>query len=248
MSKIDYSQFYLKNYVQKPQPKPPVQADTPIKKPRKNKKKAWFFLTLILIVAVLFAINFLYEDALFDSVLNWIKHEKTADFYLVTKSFQQREKAYAQSLLVRQSGAGGYIFQQQDYIVVYSVYLNEEDAKSVVSKNDQTKIITKKILIKDAVYEHICATLQQLITTAAQLENGTIYEAKFLEQCSTAKQSLTEQKQKLISEQKAKDEYLSLLDLLIGGLASLNTHSPSRTKLIGDLRYIISSALINMPS
>lgn len=248
MSKIDYSQFYVKNYMQKSQPIPPVQADKPIKKPGKSKKKAWFFFLIILLIACLFAVNFLYEGEIFNTVFSWIKKEKTSDFYLVTKSFEQREKAYAQSLLVRQSGAGGYIFQQEEYIVVYSVYLNEEDAKSVVAKNDQTKVMTKKILIKDAVYEHICIVLQQLITAAAQLEDGTIYEAKFLEICSTSKQSLTDQKHKLVSKKKAKDEHLSLFDLLTGGLASLNAPSPSRTKLIGDLRYIVSSALINMPS
>ncbi len=247
MSKIDYSQFYVKNYLQKPPPKPPVQADPQNSKP-KRKKKVWFFFIIVLLIVSLFAMNFLYEGAIFDTMLAWIKQQKTCDFYLLTKNFQEREKAYAQSLLVRQSGAGGYIFQQDDYVVIYSVYLNEEDARSVSAKNNQTKVVAKRIIIEDAIYEHICATLQQLIIAAAQLEDSSIYEAKFLEICATCRQGLSEQKLKLIADGKANDAHLGVLDLLIGGLSSLNTPAPSRTKLIGDLRYIVSSALMSMPS
>ncbi|MDD4316305.1 MAG: hypothetical protein PHC84_03995 [Clostridia bacterium] len=248
MSKIDYSQFYVRNYMQKSLPVKKQDTRSEPKKNRKSRKKALFFIVVIILVASLFAVNFLYEGKIFAGMRAWITNEKTEDFYLVTKSFQEREKAYAQSLLVRQSGAGGYIFQQEDYIVVYSVYLNEEDAKSVSAKNAQTKVLSKRILVKEALYEHICKTLRELVSAASQLEDGSIYEAKFLEICAVAKAGLVEQKQKLYKEKTASDEYISLLDLLTGGLSALDTPSPSRTKLIGDLRYVITSALINMPA
>lgn len=245
MSKIDYSQFYMKNYFTDKNQK---KKSEPIVPPQKSKKKFPFiFLTLILIITLLGA-NFLLDGKPYETVKGWIIKDNNSYYYLLIKTFNERDKAYAQSLLIRQLGAGGYIYQKDSkYIVIYSVYDTEEKAIKVAEKNLDTEVVKRAINESSPFYQKINSAITEILSSAEQLEAGTIYEARLLEITSIMKTSLADEKQTIINEKNAKSEYVNLLDLLIGGLSSLKIPSPTRTSLLSDLRYIASSAIISTP-
>lgn len=241
MSKIDYSQFYMKNYMPDKNVKPKKQKNY---KEKKSKKGIFVFVLVLIIIASLIYANLKISDFSFDTIKSWFSNKEQGDYYLLIKKFNNRDKAYAQSLLVRQSGASGYIYQDNDaYCVVYTVFLDNEDAKIVARKNPSTEIIVKKVKNND-FNDSINLAIKELIIGAEQLENGEIYEARLLEKCSIIKTQLAEQKTDYLDQDKPQ-EYIAILDMFIGGLSSLNFPSPTRVSLLSDLRYIISSVVFS---
>ncbi|MFW5780092.1 MAG: hypothetical protein ACOCWI_01390 [Bacillota bacterium] len=242
MSDIDYSQFYMKNYHNK-KTKKPQPPKTPHKKPAKK-----FFIVALVIIMVLIGLNFSFGNQPFETLKAWINKEEGETLFFLYKSFSSRDKAYAQSLLVRQSGAGGYIYQKnEEYRVVYSVYTDEKDAENVAEKNPTAKVEEKQINTTDDTAKEIYHALIELTNAANQLEDGSIYEARLLEITSVLKQTLDEKKQSLFQED-PKDPYINVLEIIVGGLGSLNVPGFSRTSLLSDLRYIIVSGIIGLPS
>ncbi len=244
MSKIDYSQFYIKNYMPNKDTKLP-------KSLRKIKTKSSKGQTLIIIISVLIIlalilVNLHIAGFSFDKIKKlFAKDSSTHNYYLLTKEFNERDRAYAQSLLVRQSGAGGYIYQHQEkYIVVYSVYLSKEDAEDVARKNPSTKVESINF-VSNEFNNNINNAVKELIYASQQLEKGKIYESQLVEICSTIKGQLSEMKSQYLENDNAEKKVM-LLNVFIGGLSSMEFPSPSRINLLGDLRYVICSVLLSL--
>lgn len=243
MSKIDYSQFYIKNYMPSKDIKPVKPREF---KQKKSKKSIFVFIIIFVLISSLVYANLKVSGYSFDTFKSWFsKTDNSKCFYLIIKKFDDRDKAYAQSLLVRQSGASGYIFQENNkYNVVYTVFLNKEDADKVAKKNAETEIVMKKINEKDEFYDYIVSVITDLALAAQQLESGLIYEARLLEICSVISSQLAEKKADYLTQSNSQ-KYIIILDLFIGGLSSLNFPSPTRVSLLSDLRYIISSVVMS---
>lgn len=244
MSKIDYSQFYMKNYM-------PKKEDQLPKKPRlqivrSGRKQTFTVVIIVIIIFALILVNLKLAGYSFDSIKNiFAKSSSGHDYYLLVKEFNQRDRAYAQSLLVRQSGAGGYVYQDKGkYIVVYAVYLDKQDAENVAQKNLATEV--RQIDIEQSQFNNqINTVLKELIYTSQQLERGEIFEAQLLQVCATIKSQLTELKTQCLKEDNA-EKKVTLLNVFIGGLSSMEFPNPTRITLLGDLRYIISSVLLSL--
>lgn len=123
----------------------------------------------------------------------------------------------------------------------------KEDAENVAKKNPQANLEAKKLDLKDQTANEIYLALIELMDGANQLEDGSIYEARLLEICSINRMKLEEKKQSLIHEDGG-SPLINVLEVVTGGLSSLNVPGYSRVTLLSDLRYIIISALMSLPS
>lgn len=241
MSNIDYTQFYLKNYMAD---KKTIKNVSVIPKQKKSKKGVCFFVMTVILISVLLYANFFMEDFTFAKIKNVFTKDKTEHYYMLIKSFDDRDKAYAQSLLIRQSGAAGYIYQDSGkYKVIYTVFLSESDANQVAKKNSSTEVINKTIKNND-FYKKISSALEQIIKACEQLENAEIYEAQLLEITSVIKTQLETQKAGYLNDSDDL-EYAHILEVFIGGLSSLHFPSPTRVSLLSDLRYVVSSVIMS---
>ncbi|HHU43884.1 MAG: hypothetical protein QM214_03850 [Bacillota bacterium] len=233
----------MRNYINKK----PKKTQSP--KPKKEPSSIRFFIVSAVVIIVLIGLNFLLANQPYEALRAWIfKEDEPTQVYLLYRSFPSRDNAYAQSLLVRQSGAGGYIYQKDgEYRVIYSAYQKKEDAENVAKKNPQANLEAKKLDLKDQTANEIYLALIELMDGANQLEDGSIYEARLLEICSINRMKLEEKKQSLIHEDGG-SPLINVLEVVTGGLSSLNVPGYSRVTLLSDLRYIIISALMSLPS
>ena len=239
MSKIDYTQFYIKNYLSDKKNK---KTDIIVKPVKKRRIGVYLLAALILIAALVYA-NVKLGNIGFDWAKELFAKQKDAHYYFVVKNFDSRDKAYAQSLLVRQSGGGGYIYQKQNaYFVAYTLFADKEDAQSVASKNKDAQIIVKRLDAKK--YSEVIFALNELLSAALQFENGEIYESQFLEKCNQIQSNIKKEKERAVKEN-ASGHYTAILELFAGGLASLDVAGATRVQLLSDLRYILSSVIIS---
>lgn len=249
MSEIDYTRYYLKNYntTSAIKNRKPIMANN-----KKNYKRKLFtvFLIIVFLCCCLFATNFLLEGKVFLAINCFFTNRKTANYYILAKSFDTRQTAFAQSLLVRQGGASGYFYADGDkFNVVYSIFLDKEDARRVQEKNDNTFIIEKTFISEDeSFFDQLNSSLKEIIEASEKLEEGTIYENDLLQITSTIELQLMEEKNNILTENNNKyTTETNILDLYIGGLNSLSIPSTTRVTLLSDLRYIISSVVVALP-
>ncbi len=243
MSEIDYSQFSFNRKVETKK-----ESDTfSYKKPKRQKKHKP--LMVILVIALCFALLFFSVDLftngyLVDKISASLKGN-IYNYYLVVADRSNRELSYAQSLLVKQGGGSGYIFNNDGFKVVYSVFIDKNQANTVSSKNVETYVYTVSIASKETKFFNVADNLiKSLVNCSLRLEKGEINESDVLVFINSGKADMIELKEEYLKANN--DDYVNLINFFLETLNGINLTTNTRIGVISDLRYITSSLVISM--
>lgn len=246
MTNIDYSQYYYRRDEKKPKKEPAAP-----KKTKKRGSRRFFkrLLTFILVIAVLgcifTGIDHATDGKATETVLSFVTGKKKAEYYLLVSHQPTREKAYAQSLLVRQGGAGGYVYSEdKQFYVVYSAYKDEDAAKAVAGKNKDTAVVRKTFWVEDKrVFDLTVKSVNQLIESSEKFENGEIHTTDLLNIYASVRAEVITLKQTLYEEKK---EY-TVLNLLLGGLDD-SALTGTKAEALASIRYTLGSVILSAGS
>ncbi|NLL55732.1 MAG: hypothetical protein GX242_00765 [Clostridiales bacterium] len=249
MSEVDYTQFIYKKCTSN------NQEENIAKKKPKNKKtptdymgrsnKFFVFVVVLLCFGIVFlSVDFFNNGKLTSFVLKAFDGN-SYNYYLVVSEHPSRELAYEQSAIVKDGGGSGYVWQDEKYLVVYSLYMDKSSAVSVANKNTRAYVKSLSYSSKKTEVFNFCNTLISTLSTASyDYEKGQITESELL---SITKNQINEAKELKETLQKKKPkESVHLLNLAIESLNNINIVKPSKIEIISDIRYVCSSLAINM--
>lgn len=243
MSEIDYSQFLYNRKVEEVK----EMRTFPSKKPKRPKK--FKPLIVLLVVVLCFAILFFSVDIftngfLVDKITASLRGN-IYNYYFVVADRSNRELSYAQSLLVKQGGGSGYIFNNDGFKVVYSVLVDKNQANTVCAKNVETYVYTVSIVSKETkLFNAADILIRNLITSSLRLEKGEINESDVLVFINSGKADMLLLKEEYLKQNK--EEYVNLVDFILESLGGINLTTNTRIGVISDLRYITSGLVVSM--
>lgn len=259
MTKIDYSQYYYERGHLHPEREQTAhvknQEEIPYQRYKRYKNTGkrgksllhrFFILLLILAIlcGVFFGVNYALDGKAVEAVKSFISNREYKEYYFVVKEEMTREKIYAHSLLIRQGGAGGYVYGEgEKYYAVYTVVADADGAKSVVEKNKNTKSVKKTVWSNDKrVFRVITVGVDTLIDACERYETGQIYETELLEIYAKLRAEIITLKQILYEEGSHEQ---NAMDFLLGGLDSKEVTSSIRTEVTASIRYTVAGTVYN---
>jgi hypothetical protein len=250
MSEVDYTQFVYKKNVNKIEDKKEGKQNekkvvqTPIFKKGKTNKLFVFVVILLCFGLVFFSVDFFRNGQLTNIIANAFKGN-SYDYYMVVSEHPSRELAYEQSAIIKEGGGSGYVWNEEKYFVVYSLYMEKPQATTVANKNTRAYVKTLSYTSKNTEVFNFCNTLiATLSTTSYDYEIGTITESELLSIITTKMTEAKELKEKLQKSNTKKN--LNMLNLTIECLNNMNIVKSSKLEIISDIRYVCSSIAINM--
>lgn len=193
---VDYSRYYLKNYLAYNDKKNSYVGEVQdmeqeimqlnITKDRKQKKqkrtsgkhnKNGVFITVIILLCFLItaaSAELLTNNYLTNELFSFKRANIRASYYaLVGAPHNLREDALPEAILVRQGGGASYILEKDaKFYVIYNVYLDKDAAKAVEAKNKGTNIMALDINKLES--KNIDTDLLVKLEEAAQLCESTI--------------------------------------------------------------------------
>lgn len=242
MSEVDYTQFAYKKNVDKKEEK--KEAKMPIREKNKSNKLFIFVVILLCFGLVFFSVDFFKNGYLVNLISNAFKGN-SYNYYLVVSEHSSRELAYQQSENIKKGGGSGYVWQDEKYYVVYSLYIDKSSATTVANKNTRTSVKTVEYTSKKTEVFNFCnEIIKKLSISSNDYETGAKTESELLSDISSL---LTEAKAlSLKLKNSKKQDEINLLNLTIECLNNINVAKSSKLALISDIRYVCSSIAINM--
>lgn len=243
MSEVDYTQFAYKRNVRKQKTVKEKIAKT---EKVRTAKDGWFVFTVVLLcfALVFFLADFFRNGHLTDLVARAFKGNEY-EYYLVVSNHSSREHAYVQSAAVRKGGGSGYVFQEEDYYVVYAVYPDKASAVAVAEKNLSTEVKKVSYKSKNTEVLNFCDKLiHELAEAANGYETGAMTESELLSMLSA---QVTDAKAIILKIQDTKNkESVKLLRLAAQCLENIDVADGSRVSLAANVRYACSVIALNM--
>ena len=243
MSDVDYSEFY---YRQKSVPR---VAETNRRYEDDNKpvkKRVSAIISTVLIILILFGIAFFAADFFMKGQL--ITGVKSAfrgndyQYYLVVGDCSSRDRAYAQSLLVKQGGGSGYIISGEKFSVVYSPFTNRAEADVVAEKNKDTYVFIVEFSSKEVdFYNSFFTEIDNLINVVADFEKGKVTDSEFYSAFNIAKTRIKD-----LDDGKITDDKRAVIEYAVGGIEGLDFAKGAKTSLMSDARYVLSGIIISL--
>ena len=278
--KVNYSHYYLKNYfaykenesvessgeqdeqviagMQATRQKWHNQKQRKKKDPSKKQKNG-IFITIIILLCFLitaFSADLLSGNFLSRELFAFQRANiRTSYWAVVSKGYQEREKALPEAILARQGGGASYILEEGgEHLVVYNVYLDKASAEAVQKKNPSTnlkQLDIKKVDCKSCKeplsdkLEEIGLVCEDIIKELYELGLGIEkQELNYFDsqvKVGQIKAPLILLKQGLYNSTLAKtdkDFILLQLEIIMGSLDSLSASSPSCLSFLSDIRYV----------
>ncbi len=247
MSDIDYSQFHYKRKSEESTQRADSRAPALPAKRRKGGKAPLVVIIVILCFALaFFSVDFFTSGFLIESISVSLRGS-TYNYYLVVSEMSSRDVSYAQSLLIRQGGGSGYIISEDVYRVVYSVYVDKNQANMVSGKNNGTFVHTLSAKSKDTLlYNTLDNIIRDMISYCQSLEKGDIIESDFLAVVNTSKAKLENLKQKYIEDNKM--EVVNLIEFVTETFNSFNFSTETKLVLLSDIRYATANIVVAVTS
>jgi len=243
MSEIDYSQFVYSRKAEVVK----EQKTFPPKKPKRPKKFKPLLVVLVMVLCfciLFFSVDFFTNGFLVKKISASLRGN-IYNYYFLVADRPNRELSYAQSLLVKQGGGSGYIFNDDGFKVVYSVFADKNQANAVSTKNTETYVYTVSFISKETrFYNAADILIKSLITNCLRLEKGEITESDTLVFINSGKAEMLTLREEYQKDNK--EEFVNLIDFFLASLNGINLTSNTRIGLISDLRYIISSLITSM--
>lgn len=250
MSEVDYTQFVYKKTVNKKEDKKEgkqvqkKEVNTPAFKKSKSNKLFVVVVVLLCFGLVFFSVDFFRNGQLTNLIANAFKGN-SYNYYMVVSEHPTRELAYEQSNIIKEGGGSGYVWHEEKYFVVYSLYMEKSQATTVANKNTRAYVKSLSYTSKNTETFNFCNSLISTLSTASyDYEIGKLTESELLS-ITTAKldeaKLLKEKLQKANSKQR-----LNLLNLTIECLNNINIVKSAKLEIISDIRYVCSSIAINM--
>ncbi len=251
---MDYTPYYY-NY--NPKNLPPKREFDRCKKGTKSQAFLVCLIVVCLVVALYLAGRFSGVD-IYQTVVNALSQNDISKYYLVTtQGTEYKEDAVVKCTTLRLSGNAGYLYSQNNlYFVALATYSSENTAKEVIAKNEDLVLVeltfnAKKMLstvTDDSItkecltaYENTILSLENLIFSYAKNELTLVETLHALENEHSTILTL---KQKVIDRSPDnEDSLIALLDVLIGGLNAI-VGSSSHHALLGEMRYVMTSAVV----
>lgn len=260
MSEVDYSKFYYKRNTRTKGPPSRARKRAAESATQKSgeafegaavggaragrKGNGLFVLTvLILCTAIVFAVANSFGGGFLSEYVSALFKGNSYNYYLVAAEFSSRELAYANSAIVKEGGGSGYIMQDGNYFVVYSLYSDKGAANKVAAKNNRTFV--KEISYKSKnteVFNCVNDVVYGLSTACTGYENGEITESELLSVINTQTAKVTALSQKL----DAADSSSKLLQLTLACLNNLNIAKGTKMENLSAIRFAASSIAVNM--
>ena len=137
---MDYSQYKFTYYPKQPQKARPISS-------KKKREKLGVFLVTIVLLSLLLSLaligHFSGRDLVGETV-GLIAKKDTLNYYVVClKGVEYLSDATYSARTVRLGGGAGFIFNENNlYFVSLATYLTENEAKEVVSKNENTTYLS----------------------------------------------------------------------------------------------------------
>jgi hypothetical protein len=250
MSEVDYTQFvYKKNVNQKEDKKEGKKKEknamqAPDIKKGKSNKLFVFIVILLCFGLVFFSVDFFRNGQLSNLIANAFRGNSYS-YYMVVSEHPTRELAFEQSALIKEGGGSGYIWNEEKYFVVYSLYMDKSDATTVANKNTRAYVKSVSYTSKKTEVFNFCNSLISTLSKASyDYETGHLTESELLSLTTTMLEEDIALKDNLLKT-KSK-ESLNLLNLTIECLNNIKIVKSSKLEIISDMRYVCSSIAINM--
>lgn len=234
------------------------------KSDKKRKLNSHGHIIIGLIILLSFGITFLSANLITDGhigkeLLMSFNQEIFNSYYLVSsKGFNSYGDANNFSLLVRQQGAGGNIYEEnKEYFVIYSPYLSKVDASSVSRKTANTIVKEIKIYnpkkndLSTKTYEYAkklnetrVFLVESIYNASVKLAKGEIDAEGVKNIVKSARNSALVLKSEIYNEKfstKEKEYIFSKIDSLFGLTDTLTFYDELE---IGKIRYCLTQLII----
>lgn len=244
---MDYSPYYLKNY---------LKSDRTVgEKPKYNKPKrgrgAIKFIAFVLVVClVIFAVDAFTDGSIYKTI-SGIVNPKSGKYYILIASEHQSEtEAVASATLIRANGGAGYIiYENEVYSVALATYLEEDDAAVVQTKNQGTVIkeVEKKYSLLPDVsgFSDRCIALldestEKLYSVANAYSSKSLSAGSVLNEVTAIRNEFFNLKSDLLDAGQSEDtdRLISVVDQCFSAVEAVLTGGYSSTELESVLRYV----------
>lgn len=243
MPEVDYSEFYYRR--DPPEDRDGARRDTE-RCDKKPKRKLSGVISAVLIVILLsgivfFAADFFMKGRLISEVKGALRGNDY-EYYLVVCDCDGRDKAYAQSLLVKQGGGSGYIVSGEKYLVVYSPFTDRAEAEAVVKKNDGTYVYIVDFSSKDVdFYNSFHTEIELLIDALADFEKGRLTDSDAYAAFKASKERLA-----LLQKDDLSSEKAAVVEYAIGSIDGLDFAKGAKISFLSDARYVLSGVIVSL--
>lgn len=246
MSDIDYTQFHYNRKIDSASHLKAVPALGNPKHRKSGKAPLVVIIVILCFALTFFSVDFFTNGFLIDNIATSL-HGNSYNYYMVVTDRPGRELSYAQSLLVKQGGGSGYIISDEGFKVVYSVFVDKNQASTVCTKNSGTYVYKCSIVSKDTVlFNTLDNIVRDLISYSLSLEKGEIVESDFMAINNTSKAKLVNLKEKYIKDKN--ENVLNLIDFVIETFNNFNFSTLTKVVLVSDIRYATANIIIAMSS
>ncbi|MFA6866670.1 MAG: hypothetical protein WCR54_04050 [Clostridia bacterium] len=248
MEKVDYNQFLYKPKQKGSQKSPEKSFElskTSSTKP-KNSHNLWFNIFVLILVAIIIilSINFVTDNYILDYIQNKFTPE-TKEYYLVCQSKLDDQLAYRSASTIKSGGGSGYVYKDENYLVVYSVFNKKSNANDVAKKNNNTIVKTFSYTSTDDEIINYCfETIDLLIEQTNDYENNAINESNLLNSISSQLKIATDIRLKY--DDKKKKNNLFLLEFIETSLQNIAIINCAKIDILSNLRNVASSLVVNV--
>ena len=254
MNEVDYSAFFYR-----PEQKPPEKEnsnassygsfeekrDFPVDQKGKKRGLGKKILLTSVVVLLLFCITLLCVDFFTNgSVLQYVFSAFRGSDYeysFVVVECAKKDYAYAQSLLVKQSGGAGYVMTDGDvYFVAYGVWCDRASAEKVSAKNATTFVRNIGFSSKNVSFcNEVNGYLVDLNAIIEAFERGSSTEAEVSAGILRVAESVD--KTSSYEDGGLSDAEKNLLVYLSSSLKNLDCSSGTKAAFLSDLRCVVCS-------
>lgn len=242
MAEVDYSEFVYRRKREEGKNIPPPE------KPKKGGLGKFFYVFAVLLLIggiIFFCADFFSKGKIIESVDRRLRGN-SYEYYFVVGEKPGPDGASAQSVLIRKAGGSGYIIRgENEYLVVFSQYVERSEAESVANKNFGAKVYASGFTAKNTkLYDFLDGAVADILRASYALENGEKPESEFAGMLKTYAEKggefVSSEAEKLTAAE------VNLLEFFTGGLESLDATNTSRLDFLSDVRYFLSGLIISM--
>ena len=244
---VDYSPYYLKNFLRKV-PERTGEGRTP---PKKNKRFLKTLLIVLVVASVLLLIDYFNGFLIVNKIKGAFTGGDNKYYVLIASEHESETEAVASATVVRANGGAGYIiYEKEHYYVALATYLSREDAETVERKNDGTFIYEIEAgfsLFPDTALGEKARTIltesaEKLNSVSERYCKKTLSASSALQETSDIRNDLLNLKAEIVDAELGEegDSLLSVVDDAFSAAEALLSGGYSTTELESVFRYVVT--------